>query len=114
MFDRTAARARLARLWKLDAQFGMERGGNRVLLDEIVSDRLQLLSGLQVLRDELQLATPPASTDREMCAADFSQASVLTTQAFTNCGDRILHGETDLYRQIVATRFATVSELMAG
>lgn len=111
MFDPSAARARLERLWKLSALFGAERGANGVFLDEIVSDRLQLLSGLQVLRDELQFAVPPASSDREMCAADFSQPSVLTTLAFTNCGDRIHHGETETYQQMVAARFATVSEI---
>lgn len=111
MFDRSAASARLERLWALSAHFGAERGANRVLLDEIVSDRLQLLSGLQVLRDELQFAVPPAGSDREMCAADFSQASVLTTQAFTNCGDRIQHGEIEQYQQVVAARFATLSEI---
>lgn len=111
MFDRSAAATRLERLWGLPAWFGAERGANRVLLDEIVSDRLQLLSGLQVLRDELQFAVPPASSDREMCAADFSQPSVLTTQAFTNCGDRIHHGEIEQYQQIVAARFATLSEI---
>lgn len=111
MFDRSAAASRLERLWSLPAQFGSERGANRVFLDEIVSDRLQLLSGLQVLRDELQFATPPAQSDREMCAADFSQPSVLTTQAFTNCGDRIHHGEIELYQQVVAARFATLSEI---
>lgn len=111
MFDRSAAKTRLDKLWRLEAEFGTERTANRVLLDELVSDRLQLLSGLQVIRDELQLAIPPGAADRESCAADFSQPSVLTTQAFTNCGDRIHHGETDLYRQIVASRFATITEI---
>lgn len=111
MFDPSAARTRLDRLWKLAAQFGSERGANRVLLDEIVSDRLQLLWGLQVLRDELQLALPPGTSDREMCSADLSQATVLTTLAFTNCGDRIHQGEIDLYQQVVSTRFATLSEI---
>lgn len=111
MFDRTAASARLERLWGLSAEFGSERGANRVLLDEIVSDRLQLVAGLQVLRDELQFAVPPASSDREACAADFSQPSVLTTLAFTNCGDRIHHGEIEQYQQMVAARFATLSEI---
>src|SRR5687768_12147750 len=110
-FDRSAAASRLERLWNLKAQFGSERGANRVFLDEIVSDRLQLISGLQVLRDELQFANPPTTSDREACAADFSQPSVLTTLAFTNCGDRIHHGEIELYQQVVASRFATLSEV---
>lgn len=110
-FDRSAAASRLERLWNLSAQFGSERGANRVFLDEMVSDRLQLISGLQVLRDELQFAVPPASNDREACAADFSQPTVLTTLAFTNCGDRIHHGEMEQYQQVVASRFATLSEV---
>ena len=89
----------------------MERGNNRVFLDEIVSDRMQLVAGLQVIRDELQFAVPPATNDREACAADFSQPSVVTTLAYTNCGDRIHHGETEHYLRIVASRFATLSEM---
>ena len=111
MFDPTAARARLDRLWNLNAKFGMEHGSNRIFLDEIVSDRMQLIGGLQVLRDELQFATPPTSEDRDACAADLRQPSVVTTLAYTNCGDRIHHGETEHYQRIVASRFATVSEL---
>jgi hypothetical protein len=89
----------------------MERGNNRVFLDEIVSDRMQLLSGLQVIRDELQFAARPAKMDRDACAADFTQPSVVTTLAYTNCGDRIHHGETEHYQRIVASRFATLSEM---
>lgn len=110
-FDPSAAATRIERLWNLRAQFGSERGANRVFLDEMVSDRLQLTSGLQVLRDELQFAVPPADSDREACAADFSQPTVLTTLAFTNCGDRIHHGEIEQYQQVVASRFATLSEV---
>lgn len=111
MFDSSAAKVRLARLWALKGDFGMERGNNRVFLDEIVSDRMQLLSGLQVVRDELQFASRPAQMDREACAADFTQPSVVTTLAYTNCGDRIHHGETEHYQRIVASRFATLSEM---
>jgi hypothetical protein len=111
MFDPSAAHARLARLWKLKGQFGDERGTNRVFLDEIVSDRLQLLYGMQVLRDELQFAPTPALQDRESAQADFTMPSVVTTIAFTNCGDRIHQGEIDRYVQVVASRFATVSEI---
>jgi hypothetical protein len=111
MFDASAARSRLDRLWQLGASFGVERGNNRVFLDEIVSDRMQLLSGLQVLRDELQFAGPPAAFDREACAADLTHPSVVTTLAYTNCGDRIHHGETEHYQRIVASRFATLSEI---
>lgn len=111
MFDPSAARTRLERLWKLEAHFGMERGSTRVFLDEIVSDRMQLIGGLQVLRDELQFSIPPASLDREACFADFTQPSVITTLAYTNCGDRIHHGETENYQRVVASRFATISEI---
>ncbi|MBX3190463.1 MAG: hypothetical protein KF819_25915 [Labilithrix sp.] len=111
MFDPTAARLRLDRLWKLKAQFGSERGANRIFLDEIVSDRLQLLAGLQVLRDELQFSVPPAAADRERCSADLSIPSVVTTLAFTNCGDRIHQGEVARYEQVVGSRFATLSEI---
>ncbi len=111
MFDPSAAGLRLARLWNLGAHFGTERGNNRIFLDEIVSDRMQLISGLQVVRDELQFASAPTTSDREACTADFAQASVVTTLAFTNCGDRIHHGEMEHYQRVVATRFATLSEV---
>lgn len=111
MWDSSAAKARIERLWKLDAQFGTERGTNRVYLDEIVSDRLQLLSGLQVIRDELQFASTPSMQDREAAAADYAIPSVVTTLACTNCGDRIHHGETEHYQRVVASRFATLSEV---
>lgn len=111
MFDPSAARTRLERLWRLKASFGFESGNNRIFLDEIVSDRLQLISGLQVLRDELQFATPPAVQDRDACAADLSQPSVVTTLAYTNCGDRIHHDETENYQRVVGSRFATITEI---
>ena len=111
MWDSSAAKARIERLWKLDAHFGAERGANRVYLDEIVSDRLQLLSGLQVIRDELQFASTPSTLDREAAAADYAIPSVVTTLAFTNCGDRIHHGEMEHYQRVVASRFATLSEV---
>jgi hypothetical protein len=111
MWDASAAHARIDRLWKLDAQFGTERGTDRVYLDEIVSDRMQLLSGLQVIRDELMFAAPPMSMDREACTADFSIPSVVTTLACTSCGDRIHFGEMDHYQRVVASRFATLSEV---
>jgi len=111
MFDPSAARLRLDRLWALEAHFGMERGSNTLFLDEIVSDRMQLLSGFQILRDELQFALPPARADREASGADMTFPSVVTTLAYTNCGDRIHHGEIEHYQRIVASRFATVSEM---
>jgi hypothetical protein len=113
MWDSSAAHARLDRLWRLKAHFGTERGTNRVYLDEIVSDRMQLLSGLQVIRDELMFAKQPndGTMDREACTADFSIPSIVTTLACTNCGDRIHYGEMDHYQRVVASRFATLSEV---
>ena len=111
MFDPSTAQDRIDRLWKLAAQFGAERGSNRIFLVEMVSDRLQLTSGLQLLRDELQFAPSSPELDRERAGADLALPSVVTTLAFTNCGDRIHQGEVDRYVQVVASRFATMSEL---
>lgn len=111
MFDPSAARERLDRLWKLKGIFGAERGTTRVFLDELVSDRLQLVTGMQVLRDELQFAPDPATSDREQARANLSLPSVVTTLAFTNCGDRIHQGEAERYLQVVGQRFATLSEI---
>lgn len=112
-FDPSAARARVEQLWQLGAEFGKERNAFHIYLNEIVSDRLNFLNGLQVLRDELQFAPyerrPP---DVHACGADFSVPSVCTTLATTSCGDRIHQGETsDNYRRTVATRFAAMSEI---
>ena len=89
----------------------MERGGNHTYLNEIVSDRYALVSGLQILRDELQLAERRDGADIGSCGADLEVPSVLTTLAYTNCGDRIHQGEVERYRRAVAARFATISEL---
>jgi hypothetical protein len=111
MFDPSAARERLDRLWTLQGQFGTERGTTRIFLDEIVSDRLQLVWGMQVMRDELQFPPDKATSDREQARADLTLPSVVTTLAFTNCGDRIHQGEVERYLQVVGQRFATVAEL---
>ena len=86
-----AARARLEKFWSLGAHFGMERSHLHTFLNEIVSDRYVLVNGLQILRDELQLAGIPGavSSDVHACGVDFSLPSVVTTLAHTNCGDRI-------------------------
>src|SRR4051812_21887932 len=112
-FDPTAADARLERLWKLGAVFGIERRALQVYLDEIVRDRYALVNGMHVLRDELQFATPGTKLSGAVaCAADFSLPSVVTTLAHTNCGDRIHQGETTRsYREVVGSRFATLSEI---
>ena len=114
-FDPSAARSRVDKLWTLNAEFGMEHGAVRVFLHEIVSDRYVLVNGLQLIHDELQLAGErerDQGDDIVACGADLSIPSVMTTLAHTNCGDRIHQGEaTSSYEQIVASRFAPISEL---
>jgi len=114
-FDPSAARARIEKFWALNAEFGMEHNAYRVYLSEIVSDRYVLVNGLQLIRDELQLAGEAESDDGDdvvACGADLSLPSVMTTLAHTNCGDRIHQGEaTSSYEQVVASRFATMSEI---
>jgi hypothetical protein len=110
-FDATAAQARVDTFWNLSASFGMERNAYHNYLNEIVSDRYALVKGLQILRDELQFAAA-SPTDINACGADMSLPSVVTTLAYTNCGDRIHQGEaTKRYRDVVASRFATLSEI---
>jgi hypothetical protein len=89
----------------------MERNAYHNYLNELVSDRYALIQGLQILRDELQFAAS-SPTDMKACGADMSLPSVVTTLAYTNCGDRIHQGEaTKRYRDVVASRFATLSEI---
>lgn len=110
-FDATAAQKRIDQFWTLSASFGMERNAYHNYLNEIVSDRYALIKGLQLLRDELQLAAA-SQTDIKACGADLSLPSVVTTLGYTNCGDRIHQGEaTKRYRDVVASRFATLSEI---
>lgn len=110
-FDPTAAQQRIDKFWQLSASFGMERNAYHNYLNEIVSDRYALIKGLQLLRDELQFAAT-SETDMHACGADLSLPSVVTTLAYTNCGDRIHQGEaTKRYRDVVASRFATLSEI---
>ncbi|MDJ0688008.1 MAG: hypothetical protein QNJ41_05835 [Xenococcaceae cyanobacterium MO_188.B32] len=110
-FDPTAAQKRIDQFWSLSASFGMERNAYHNYLNEIVSDRYALIKGLQLLRDELQLAAA-SQTDIKACGADLSLPSVVTTLGYTNCGDRIHQGEaTKRYRDVVASRFATLSEI---
>lgn len=110
-FDAAPTVARVKRFWELSASFGMERNAYHNYLNEIVSDRYALINGLQILRDELQFAAA-SETDIEACGADMSLPSVVTTLAYTNCGDRVHQGEaTKRYRDVVASRFATLSEI---
>jgi hypothetical protein len=112
-FDPSAARQRLSRYWELDAQFGLERTAYYNYLQEIVSDRMVLIRGMQLIRDELQLAVYSESLgDMTAAGADLSLPSVVTTLAHTNCGDRIHQGEaTKGYERVVASRFAMLSEI---
>lgn len=112
-FDPSRARERVEKFWSLNAEFGLEHNAYRVYLNEIVSDRYVLVNGLQLLRDELQLAGErDVGDDVIACGADLSLPSVMTTLAHTNCGDRIHQGEaTTSYEQIVASRFACMSEI---
>jgi hypothetical protein len=110
-FDPSAAEQRVENFWQLGASFGMERNAYHNYLNELVSDRYALIRGLQLLRDELQFAAA-SDTDMSACGADLSLPSVVTTLAYTNCGDRIHQGEaTKRYRDVVASRFATLSEI---
>ncbi|ALF52414.1 hypothetical protein ACX27_05415 [Nostoc piscinale CENA21] len=110
-FDPSLASARIDKFWELSARFGQEDSAKNIYLNEIVSDRYTLVNGLQILRDELQFAGASIS-DLKACAADLSLPSVVTTLAYTNCGDRIHQGEsTRTYRDVVASRFATLSEI---
>jgi len=111
-FDPTAATLRVNRLWDLKASFGAEGSAYACYLNEIVSDRYTLVNGLQLLRDELQLADAETRSDLVACGADLSVPTVITTVAHTNCGDRIHQGEaTKAYEQVVAARFGTLSEI---
>ncbi len=110
-FDAAATQQRVDNFWQRPASFGMERNAYHHYLNEIVRDRYALINGLHILRDELQFA---ASSPKEVnaCGADLSLPSVVTTLAYTNCGDRIHQGEaTKRYRDVVASRFATLSEI---
>ena len=110
-FDSAAIQKRVDAFWQLSASFGMERNAYHNYLNELVSDRYVLIKGLQLLRDELQFAAA-SPMDMKACGADMSLPSVVTTLAYTNCGDRIHQGEaTKRYRDVVASRFATLSEI---
>ena len=111
-FDPSAAALRISRLWNLQAEFGQEGSAYSCYLNEFVSDRYTLVNGMQLLRDELQLATQDTESDLIACGADLSVPTVVTTVAHTNCGDRIHQGEaTSAYERTVALRFGSLSEI---
>ena len=110
-FDASTTQDRVDQFWQFSPSFGMERNAYHNYLNELVSDRYALIQGLQILRDELQFAAG-SPTNMRACGADMSLPSVVTTLAYTNCGDRIHQGEaTKRYRDVVASRFATLSEI---
>ncbi|MEM9149320.1 MAG: hypothetical protein AAGB19_02560 [Cyanobacteria bacterium P01_F01_bin.3] len=107
-FDAAATQARVDAFWQRTASFGTERNAYHNYLNELVSDRYTLTKGLQILRDELQFAAH-SKTEMDTCGADLTLPSVVTTLAYTNCGDRIHQGEvTKRYRDVVASRFGKV------
>ncbi len=111
-FEAAPGKKRIEAFWKLGAEFGLEKPAFEIYFEEIVSDRYSLVKGMQLVRDELQLAGIDTTSDIAACGADFSLPTVITTLAHTNCGDRIHQGEAaTAYIQTVAARFATLSEI---
>lgn len=109
-FDDVVARGRHDQLWELPAAFGKERSAFYTYLHELVRDRYAIVRGMQLIRDELQIALLP-DHPLGVCASDLSMPSVMTTLAHTHCGDRIHQNEAKrAYEQIVASRFAFLSE----
>jgi hypothetical protein len=111
-FDAASGKKRIEAFWNLGAEFGREKQAFDIYFEEIVSDRYSLVKGMQLVRDELQLAGIDTTSDIAACGADFNLPTVITTLAHTNCGDRIHQGEAaTAYIQTVAARFATLSEI---
>jgi hypothetical protein len=98
-FDSSMATDRVKKVWKHEARFGMEDEPYHIYFEEIISDRFALTKGLQLIRDELLLAFNRPNhrnedqnlkiSDVMECAADLTIPSVLSTCAYTVCGDRI-------------------------
>lgn len=120
-FDPEQATLGLERLWDKPSSFGMEAKPYRVYLDEIISDRFCLTKGSQLIRDELQLSFNLPQRNHTVntkllshlfpCAADLSLPSVLSTCAYTVCGDRICQTNAlKTYQLAVAGRFASFTE----
>mmetsp|Transcript_27726 Transcript_27726/g.65843 ORF Transcript_27726/g.65843 Transcript_27726/m.65843 type:complete len:513 (+) Transcript_27726:65-1603(+) len=120
-FDASIATDRVKKVWKHDARFGMEDEPYHIYFEEIISDRFALTKGLQLIRDELLLAFNRPNhrnedqnlkiSDVQECAADLSIPSVLSTCAYTVCGDRICQSSSLRdYNCAVAGRFASLTE----
>eukprot|EP00288_Rhodomonas_lens_P013116 CAMPEP_0177695800 /NCGR_PEP_ID=MMETSP0484_2-20121128/3648_1 /TAXON_ID=354590 /ORGANISM="Rhodomonas lens, Strain RHODO" /LENGTH=530 /DNA_ID=CAMNT_0019206745 /DNA_START=40 /DNA_END=1632 /DNA_ORIENTATION=- len=123
-FDPTVAQERIDQLWKLDCDFGREAEPKYVYFEEIIPDRFSLTKGIQLIRDELCMSfNKPkhknfnmdsariAAKNVQACAADLSLPSVLSTCAYTVCGDRICQsGAVRDYTRSVAGRFGSLTE----
>jgi len=116
-FDRNTVIERMDKMWKLGARFGQESEPYAVYLEELVSDRFVLCNGMHVLRDELCISFHNCATDTNEtadvanCAADLTLPSILCTLAYTGCGDRVDMASAAIYEKMVASRFASISEL---
>jgi len=116
-FDRNALVEKLDKMWSLGARFGQESEPYAVYLEELVSDRFVLCNGMHVLRDELCISFHNCSTDKDEtadvsnCSADVTLPSILCTLAYTGCGDRVDMASAAIYEKMVASRFASISEL---
>jgi len=112
-FNPIEANIRLEKLWNIKPKFGLECNAENQYLEGIVNDRYCLLNGLQVLRDDVQLASGQSSATHpsmDASGVDYSIPTVITTLAMTNCGDRIQGESIPTYHRVVASRFGTLAE----
>jgi len=118
-FDSEYVVDRIGQLWDTSTEFGREVLLSTLFLKEIIPDRYILVKGLQLIRDELQFAGHGASSHDGheggsnvfVCGADLQVPSVVTTLAYTNCGDRFNAETHQFYQKVMASRFATLSEI---
>lgn len=123
-FDPSVAQERIDNVWKLDCDFGREAEPHFVYFEEIIPDRFSLTKGMQLIRDELVMSfnkpkhknlnmdsSRIAAKNVQACAADLALPSVLSTCAYTVCGDRICQsGAVRDYTRSVAGRFGSLTE----
>lgn len=118
-FDPSMVTERIEKMWKLNAEFGKEILFSQMALAELLTDRYTLINGFQLIRDELQFAgidgekrvEHESGIEMSYCGADCTIPSVVSTLAYTNCGDRFNSEVHSFYQNVVSTRFATISEL---
>jgi len=115
-FDTNLVVEKLDKMWSLGARFGQESEPYAIYLEELVSDRFVLCNGMHVLRDELSLSYHTCNSDKNdvnvsSCSADFKLPSIICTLAYTGCGDRVDMASAAIYEKMVASRFASISEL---